>query len=62
MTKEELEIIEILGIAWNKFKAIEVVHQSDNDEFMRAIHAAQNIVLSRQAMRELNKKDELLPK
>jgi len=37
--------------AWNEFRSLEPAHPEDEDEFRRAIHAAENIVLSRLGQR-----------
>lgn len=54
ITDKEREVVNLLVEAWNKFFELPVMHTSDRDEFMRAIHAAQNIVLSRPTIRELD--------
>ena len=50
-TQEEERLVGLLGEAWEMFLELPVIHGSDKEEFMRAIHAAQNIVLSRAAMK-----------
>lgn len=50
LTDKENKIVEILGTAWNEFLQLNPIRQDDKDEFRTAIHAAQNIVLSRPAM------------
>lgn len=52
----EIDVAEKLGDVWNHFLNLPVQHNSDREEFMRAIHAAQNIVLSRAARRKLNER------
>lgn len=51
LTPDENRVLETLGCAWNEYCALPPMHPHDADEFMRAIHAAQNIVLARAAMR-----------
>ena len=51
MTKQELKVIDHLAKAMNKFEELPVMHSDDFDEFFRAIHAAQNIVMAREAVR-----------
>lgn len=41
-----------LAAAWNMFLSLPEAHASDRDEFMRAIHAAQNILLAREALKD----------
>lgn len=40
-------IVQLLGDAFNLHQSLPEVHPHDQEEFMRAIHAAQNIVLAR---------------
>lgn len=47
----ELDTLQALTAAWNSFAKLYVLHPSERDEFMRAIHAAQNIVMSRPVLR-----------
>lgn len=54
MTPEELKIVEMLAFAWNAFTRLPVEHPSDNEEFCRMIHAAQEKVLARPARRKIN--------
>jgi hypothetical protein len=50
-TWEERTVLGHLAEAWNLFIAMPQSHPSDKDEFMRAVHAAQNIIASRVAQR-----------
>lgn len=52
ITSEEQQVLDLLGSAWNAFLKLEAIHPDDNPEFRAAIHAAQNIVLSRPAFEE----------
>ncbi len=49
--KDEMEVLESLAKAYNAFTKLTVMHPSDLPEFVHAIHAAQNIVLAREAIR-----------
>jgi BarA-like signal transduction histidine kinase len=54
LTADEKRIIQSLSVIWNLFLKLPEIHPSDADEFMQAIHAAQNIVLSRPSFEWLN--------
>lgn len=47
----EAEIANLLGQAYSKFRELPVLHSADEGDFVRAIHAAQNIVLARAGLR-----------
>ncbi len=51
LTADEQMALTLLADAANVFNALPVQHPSDADEYVRAIHAAQNIILSRVAYR-----------
>lgn len=53
LTHGEKVAMGYLGLAWNVFQALPAQHKADKDEFMRAIHAAQNIIYTRLALRML---------
>lgn len=53
MTTDEIEIVDLLGEAWNKFIALPKQHEDDNREFCDAIHRAQYLVMKRTAVRLL---------
>lgn len=55
MTDEEREIVEKLGEAWNLFCALPVEHPMAQVEFCSGIHALQNHVAARPALRDLKK-------
>jgi hypothetical protein len=44
---DELAVINALTEAWNRFVGLPVRHPDDSDEFRRAIHAAQRLILVR---------------
>lgn len=52
LTREEKQVVETLAEDWDAFIALPELHSVDQHEFMRAIHSAQNIVLSRSYLRE----------
>lgn len=52
MTNEEVEVLDLLGEAATAFASLPTEHTADLNEFVLAIHAAQNIVLSRAGLRE----------
>lgn len=47
----ECAVLDALADAWNRFMELPVVHADDQEEFKRAIHAAQCIVAYRVARR-----------
>lgn len=51
LTDAERALLNLLGEAWNQFCLLPAGHPSDASEFKAAIHAAQNIVAARLAMR-----------
>jgi hypothetical protein len=54
ITDDEIRITEMLGRVWNEYLVLPVEHPMDRDEFCRAIHACQDMVLSRSGRREMN--------
>ena len=54
MNEEEELVVHYLACAWNHFVTLPVEHPQDEPEFLHAIHAAQNIVLSRLGRRSIN--------
>lgn len=58
LTAAELGSLDLLADAWNAFFDLPVQHPCDRDEFCRAIHAAQHLIMARPAQRELNAKRE----
>lgn len=51
LTDAENRVLKLTADVWNAYTRLPVQHPHDADEFMRAIHAAQNIVLARLAGR-----------
>lgn len=54
ITEEELDILNMLGDAYNLATNLPELHAFDNSEFARAIHQAQNIILARGGKRALD--------
>lgn len=54
MTEEEKEIILNLGMIWSSFLNLPRDHPQEEEEFLRIIHQAQNLVAARAGFRELN--------
>lgn len=54
LTMSEQSVLELLTRAWSEFLGLPRIHPDDQSEFRFAIHAAQNIILSRPALRQLN--------
>jgi hypothetical protein len=57
LTHEEEEALKALSNAWDKFLELPKLHQVDDHEFMHAIHAAQNIILSRPYLRSISQNE-----
>lgn len=51
LTNAEMDVVHCLGSAWNEYQKLPSVHESDEREFLAAIHQCQNIVMSRLAGR-----------
>ncbi len=51
LVEKELEILSLLGEAYNTFNHLPKSHPQEQDEFITAIHAAQRIVMARSAIR-----------
>lgn len=47
LTKEELDVLAGLAVAWNTFIELPQLQSDDVTEYRAAIHTAQNIVISR---------------
>lgn len=50
MTEQELEVIDSLAKSWNEFMKL-TWDKDDYDDFRKAIHDAQRIIMSREAQR-----------
>lgn len=53
MTKEEIQIIELLGKVWNLFLELPSEHDSDNREFEYGIHILQRQIMARPTRRNM---------
>ncbi len=60
LTSEEQKIAQLLGDAWNLYLTLPVEHPMGRDEFCRAIHHCQNMVLARPAIRALARKGKAI--
>ena len=60
LTENEQAVLDTLAEAWNQFLKLQPIRKDiwDRTEFMHTIHAAQYIVLSRPAMREIWESDD----
>lgn len=52
LTESERAVVDALAAAWNMYIALPIEHQDDQDEFRRAIHAANAKVLMRPGRRQ----------
>lgn len=53
LSSQERIVIDYLAEAWNAFIELPILHQSDREEFMRAIHQAQLLVMARPVQAQL---------
>lgn len=51
LTSKEKEILEISVNLWNEFLLLEEYHEDDKKDISFHIHAIQNIIMSREAIR-----------
>ncbi|HHM0700999.1 TPA: hypothetical protein ACREY0_001802 [Yersinia enterocolitica] len=56
LSADEQRVAQMLGDAWNQYLKLPIEHPCERDEFCRAIHVCQSIVLSRPAVRGLASK------
>jgi hypothetical protein len=54
LTEQEAKIAQMLGEVWNEYLSLPVEHPMDQQEFCRAIHTCQDMVLARCGRRALN--------
>ncbi|MBI6798676.1 hypothetical protein [Pseudomonas syringae] len=54
LTGREAFIAGLLAGVWNEYLKLPAEHPMERDEFCRAIHACQNIVLARAGRRAIN--------
>ena len=55
LTAQEADLANLLGEVWNRYIELPVQHPMERDEFCRAVHACQDIVLARCGQRALRK-------
>lgn len=53
LTPEETAVVDLLAEAWNAQGVLPTLHPMESEEFCRAIHAAQALILSRPAREAL---------
>ena len=53
LTSEEMEVCNLLGMAYMKFQQLPILHSRDEPEFIQAIHVCQNIILARPALESM---------
>ncbi|SEU02909.1 hypothetical protein [Pseudomonas graminis] len=58
LTDREAFIAGLLGGVWNEYLKLPIEHPMERDEFCRAIHTCQNMVLARAGRRVINAKAE----
>lgn len=60
LTRDEQAVLDTLAEAWNQFSQLEVEGEDiwDQTEFTHAIHAAQYVVLSRPALRQMKDRED----
>lgn len=58
LTADEQQVAQLLGDVWNQFLALPLEHPAGRDEFCRAIHYCQSLVLARPAIRALAEKGQ----
>ena len=60
LSNEEVEVLDTLRDAWNQFNSLQELHPQDKQEFLSAIHRAQDIVMSRPVQREQKRTEVLI--
>lgn len=56
MTEQELDVLEKSRELWDEFLKLPVIHPDDQNEFRLHLHAIQNIVMARTAMKAMSYK------
>ncbi len=51
LTDEEMEIVNLLEDAYDKFMSLPIMQPDDQQEFYNSVHHAQNTVMARVAVR-----------
>jgi hypothetical protein len=54
LDQTEDRVLSHLAMAWNAFTFLETLTPSELDDFTRAVRTAQNIVMARPVVRQLN--------
>ena len=54
LCEREHAVINNLVASWNEWMKLEPLYEEEAEEFRRAIHAAQSIVMARPVQREMN--------
>ncbi|EPZ8126036.1 hypothetical protein ACXV6R_003933 [Yersinia enterocolitica] len=58
LSAAEHRIAQMLGDVWNQYLQLPTEHPNERDEFCRAIHAGQALILARAAIRGLADKGQ----
>lgn len=58
LNARECIVLRLLGDAWYKFCDFEPRHPDEADEFKRAIHRAQDLIIARPVMKQVQKVNE----
>ncbi|CNE47899.1 phage-like protein [Yersinia bercovieri] len=58
LSADEQRVAQMLGDAWNQYLQLPIEHPCERDEFYRAIHGCQRIILARPAIRGLAEKGQ----
>lgn len=53
LTEQEARVARLLGDLWNEYLQLPVEHPMEREEFCKAVHVCQDIVLSRCGRRAL---------
>lgn len=53
VTEDERAVVLAIAEAWNRFIDLPVEHEDDREDFRRAIHVANAIVLKRSGRRQM---------
>lgn len=58
LDQKETETLNFLALAWNSFLSLKSEHPDEIDDFRRAIHSAQRIILSRPTRRKMKSEEK----
>lgn len=56
---DEHRLAQMLGDIWNEYLKLPVEHPCERDEFCKAIHACQDMILARPSVRAISREGEL---